>query len=448
MKLRSVLPLLLLALPCSAALAQAWPCQGPQPGHPTAAEKRLFVAKVSEWAIAAEKKHGVPASAIAAMAIVESGYGWTRVGRDARNLLGWKYIAAQAGGRPAYVLACQPYGDGSKQYTVFASAAESIDFVAEKLATRPAYHLDAVAYQAARARGAPLAGAVNAWLERVAEPFKRRPQPFVAAVKRAMAEHSLLALSKSVNPAQGSAPATAIASASAFGTIGASGAHGDSRDEQVALATAYYAARLATRSCDLPEINLLHWEGFPVQSCSYAEGGVAVRTYMLNPSAEQLARWTVTACRDAHAAVPRDCIGYLARQILNASGGVFPVAGFIPQAVEAGNGRGMVYCYLFRDGVAIHTDSWKDARRPSGATCGPPEEIERPARFARATAHIAATTRQEYRNNGGSAAVGSDADGNVRWLDAVRQQYQQAWGNDRNALVTAKARAAKGQAFQ
>ncbi len=228
----------------------------------------------------------------------------------------------------------------------------------------------------------------------------------------------------------------------------AEGSKADSRDDLVALATSYFAARIATRICDLPEINLLHWEGFPVQSCAYAAGGIAVRTHMLNPSAEQLARWTVTACMDARAAVPRDCIGYLARQIMTSSGGIFAVAGFMPSAVEAGHGRGTVYCHLYRNGVMINTDHWKEARRPSGATCGPAEEIERPARFAKAAAHIAATTRQEYRSAGGLDAVGSDADGNVRWLDVVRLQYQQAWGSDRNTLISAKAKAAKGQAFQ
>ncbi len=437
---RSVLPFLFV-LPMGGALASDWPCQGPQPGHPTASERRAFVSKVSELAVAAERKHGVPASAIAAMAIVESNYGWTRVGRDAHNLLGWKYIAAQAGGRPAYVLACQPYGDGSRQYTVFRSEAESIDFVAEKLASRPAYRSETLAYQAARVRGTPLPAAVDAWLAGVADPFKRKPQPFLAAVRKTMAEHRLLALSKSVAPAQ-------AAPVSVPTQFAADDSKADTKDDLIALATSYFAARIATRNCDLPEINLLHWEGFPVQSCAYAAGGVAVRTYMLNPSAEQLARWTVTACMDARAAKPRDCIGYLARQIMSSSGGVFAVAGFIPAALEAGNGRGTVYCHLFRDGVMITTDNWKDARRPNGATCGPAEEIERPVRSAKAAAHIAATTRQEYRNAGGGDAVGSDADGNVRWLDVVRQQYQQAWGNDRNALITAKAKSAKGQAFQ
>ncbi len=440
MMMRSLLPFL-LALPASGALAADWPCQGPMPGHPSATEKRAFVGKVSALALAAERKHGVPASAIAAMAIVESSYGWTRVGRDAHNLLGWKYFASQAGGRPAYVLACQPYGDGSRQYMVFRSEAESIDYVADKLASRPAYRSQTLAYQAARQRGASLHGAVDAWLAGVADPFKRRPQPYLAAVRKAMVEHKLLALSKSVVPAP-AAPAVAQS------VLAASSSNSDSKDELVALATSYFAARIPTRNCDLPEINLLHWEGFPVQSCAYAAGGIAVRAHMLNPSAEQLARWTVTACLDARATMARDCIGYLARQIMASSGGVFAVAGFLPAAIEAGNGRGTIYCHLFRNGVMIQTDHWKDARRPIGATCGPDEEVERPARFAMAAAHLAATTRQEYRNAGGQEAVGSDLDGNVRWLDVVRLQYQQAWGNDRNALISAKARAAKGQAFQ
>lgn len=222
----------------------------------------------------------------------------------------------------------------------------------------------------------------------------------------------------------------------------------ESRDSLVALARTYYAARLPNRNCDLPEINLLHWEGFPVQSCTYAVGSVAVRTYMLNPTADQLARWTVTACADAHAVRPRDCIGYLARQVMASSGAVFPVAGYLPAMLEAGSGRGTIYCHLYRDGVAILTDSWKEARRPMGPNCGPQEELERPARFARATAHIAATTRDDYRRFGGMDAVGTDKDGNVHWIDVVRLQYQQAWGNERNTLLSARAKAAKGQHFQ
>ena len=56
-----------------------WGCDDPQPGHPTAAEKRAFVVEVGSLAMRAEERNGVPAAAITAMAILESGYGWTRL---------------------------------------------------------------------------------------------------------------------------------------------------------------------------------------------------------------------------------------------------------------------------------------------------------------------------------------------------------------------------------
>jgi len=77
-----------------AALAEtsaAWGCYEPQPGHPTEAEKRAFVEEVATLATRAEERHGVPATAITAMAILESGYGWTRLAQNTNNLLGWKY---------------------------------------------------------------------------------------------------------------------------------------------------------------------------------------------------------------------------------------------------------------------------------------------------------------------------------------------------------------------
>ena len=78
----------------------AWGCDEPQPGHPTAAEQRAFVEEVATLATRAEERHGVPAAAITAMAILESGYGWTRLAQNTNNLLGWKYFpGASAGAR-------------------------------------------------------------------------------------------------------------------------------------------------------------------------------------------------------------------------------------------------------------------------------------------------------------------------------------------------------------
>src|SRR4051812_15151167 len=70
-RLRGFLAASLLA-PCF-AFAAPWGCHGPKPGHPTLAERAAFVREVSELAVKAEKTHGVPASALAAIAIAESG---------------------------------------------------------------------------------------------------------------------------------------------------------------------------------------------------------------------------------------------------------------------------------------------------------------------------------------------------------------------------------------
>ena len=70
--------------------AQDWGCYDPKPGHPTAEEKAAFIAQVSELAVEAEQKHGVPAAALAAMAMEETGLGWTRITLEANNFFGWK----------------------------------------------------------------------------------------------------------------------------------------------------------------------------------------------------------------------------------------------------------------------------------------------------------------------------------------------------------------------
>lgn len=447
-----ILHTLLLLLFCgsfvNAAFANDWGCYDPKPGHPTTAERVAFIHDVSELAVAAERKHGVPASALAAMAMVESGYGWTRTALNAHNFFGWKFTSPQAAGqRGSYVLDCQPPEDINNRYVVFRSAADAVDFVAAKLATLPAYREDTKAYKLARAKGDAIVPAVKSWLTGVADPYNWKPAEYVAAVTRIMnnptapsdvvsADHNLYALSEGLTSATGIAISLeAVASPTAAASA--------STSEEVTQAAAYYAAHLGKRNCDPPDTNFPRWPGFPVQKCAYEDVGITVHTYMLNPSADQLARWTVTACHDAGAASLRNCIAYMAKLIMKASSGVFPISGYIPEPAESGGGHGSAaQCYLFRDGVTITTDTW-DSRAPTGKTCGPPDENYKPARRAKKFARVASTTRQEYRDAGGTELVGTNADGDVRWLDVVRQLYQQAWTSDRNLLISAKAKAAK-----
>ena len=174
-----------LALADSAAAA-AWGCYGTKPGHPTAAEREAFIREVSALAVKAERAHGVPASALAAMAIAESGYGWTRLALEANNLFAWKYVRSAAGGRRSYVSECQRGRIRRDRFVVFASRADAVDFVAARLATADAYREPTNAYKAARKRGEAAEPAAKAWLSAVASRYSRKPAEFTKKIIRIM----------------------------------------------------------------------------------------------------------------------------------------------------------------------------------------------------------------------------------------------------------------------
>jgi hypothetical protein len=170
------------------APTEAWGCDEPQPGHPTAAEQEAFVAEVARLATTAEQRHGVPAAALVAMAILESGYGWTRLGLETNNLLGWHYVAGPAaGGRDYWVLDCPSEREGAgNRFVVFADRAEAVDFVARQLATSDNYRADTERYRRDRATGADVVAAVDRWVEGIADPYSSRPEEWARTVRRLM----------------------------------------------------------------------------------------------------------------------------------------------------------------------------------------------------------------------------------------------------------------------
>ncbi|HEX3142463.1 MAG TPA: hypothetical protein VHQ64_00700 [Pyrinomonadaceae bacterium] len=214
--------------------------------------------------------------------------------------------------------------------------------------------------------------------------------------------------------------------------------------ELIARARARFQQMLPQLPCDAPVNDFPNWENLPVTKCSYTDVGVTTRTYMLNPSADQLARWAVTACQDAHAHSMNACVSWLARQIREASsGGIFPVAGYIVEPASSGGGHGnAATCYLFRDGLTIRTATWHTQPAVNGK-CGPDDENQKPATRAFRYARIASTTREDYKAAGGTEPVGTTENLDVGWLKVVRTLYKEAWTNDRNQLLTAKARAGK-----
>jgi Mannosyl-glycoprotein endo-beta-N-acetylglucosaminidase len=205
--------------PADAAAAEtsaAWGCYEPQPGHPTEAEQKAFLAEVAPLAIRAEERHGVPAAAITAMAIQESGYGWTRLAQNTNNLLGWKHFPGVAGAeRDFWVLECPEQG-ASDRFLVFRDRAEAIDFVAEQLATSDNYRADTERYVSDRTSGVSVVEAVNRWVDGIADPYSSQPEAYRAALRRVMNETydmpegqlpqgNLYSLSEAVSPARGQA---------------------------------------------------------------------------------------------------------------------------------------------------------------------------------------------------------------------------------------------------
>jgi flagellum-specific peptidoglycan hydrolase FlgJ len=204
---------LALCLPAGSAAGATWPCNGTKPGHPTLAEREAFIREVSALAVKAEKTYGVPASALAAIAIAESGYGWTRLALHANNIFAWRWRPVTSAGRKSYVLECRRSRGEPDRYMVFASREDAVDFVARRFTTANIYREHSKAYKAARERGDTAERAVKAWVSGVARHYSRPPGAFARKIIRIMnnpaapgdivsREANLYRLSASAGPAR------------------------------------------------------------------------------------------------------------------------------------------------------------------------------------------------------------------------------------------------------
>lgn len=191
------------------APAEAWGCYDLKPGHPTASEQEAFVDELARLATKAEERYGVPAAALVAMAIAESGYGWTRLALNTNNLFAWKHFAGSASeGRSYWVLECQPDEPGTR-FIVFADRAEAVEFVARQLATSDNYRADTERYrrdraaeavraplerlgldQAAAGGGVDVVEAVDRWVDGIADPYSTKPEQWSRNVRHIMNDPS------------------------------------------------------------------------------------------------------------------------------------------------------------------------------------------------------------------------------------------------------------------
>jgi hypothetical protein len=185
------------------------------------------------------------------------------------------------------------------------------------------------------------------------------------------------------------------------------------------------------------------WPGVELLRCTYRELNTEATVTLALPSAAQLARWTVSACRDAGATDMRACARHIEKRIWSASNAQFPVRGYViePHSV-LGGASNEAYCFLFRDGVTVRTAA-VTSRAPQGGKCAPQSAENDPITRAFTYARIASTTRAELALAPGAP---SEADlAGAAFPDAVRKEFVAAWASDRNRLISGAAIADKAK---
>lgn len=174
------------------AESKVWGCYDPQPGHPTTAEKVAYIKRISGYATKAEAKYGVPAAVITAMALVESGYGFTRTAQYAHNIFGWKISERSSSSR--YVLACQDTTgeigdkDENRCYVAFPSEEAAVDRVASRLASgfHPNYAKADLRYRRETAANVPAIVRTQNWAAGIAKPYNWCPTKYARTLCRLM----------------------------------------------------------------------------------------------------------------------------------------------------------------------------------------------------------------------------------------------------------------------
>lgn len=218
----------------------------------------------------------------------------------------------------------------------------------------------------------------------------------------------------------------------------------------IATTQARYADRLAggqymKENCSSTTLD--EWEGVSLLRCEYSELGATAQVTLALPDAARLARWTVTACRDAGAVNMSACARHMEKRIWFASNAQFPVSGYViePRSVLGGSSDEPI-CFLFRDGVTVRTAA-VTSRAPQGGKCVPQSAENDPVTQAFKFARIASTTRADFARASG-APTEAELEG-LAFPDAVRKEFVAAWSSDRNRLISGAAIADKadGQFF-
>lgn len=425
--------LFLMALQITGVYAQTEDCYMPI-RTPSAQDKKIFIEQISKYAITAEVKHGVPASAIAGMAILESGYGLTRLSQDAFNIFGYKKVA----GQKVYKLTCQPAWDEGNEYVKFDSWEKAIDFVAGRLAISPYYQVDTAKYKSDLASGMDRKTAAITWLTGISSPYNYSPSDYVTKVKKCI--NDPFRWSEQVNETTNLWKLTPANSPIESGT--------NNVPQKLAKVEKIYNDLIAaggrymegectnlsptSNGTPLEEILQPYFDNLrsqnlnlKIKDCLY-QSGMKGRVIMLNVDGAQLARWTVSACQPN---VTDNCLNGVIHNIWLANNAQFPITGTVAEPAEiCGAGAGYVL-FAFRDGVTVALKSFKPSE-DRGATCTK-TQLNSQQLEAVLTEPIVRTGKYvRVANVRGKEATVKD------YLENARRSYLEALGKDKYELLS------------
>ena len=216
---------------------------------------------------------------------------------------------------------------------------------------------------------------------------------------------------------------------------------------ETVLKAAYMAEEYVATHYDIPG-----WEGYPVKEYTYYTGKDVKtgkpkkgRVYLLMPTAEQLAYWTISACWKTVHSLDYQYTNTLLRFIRWQSGAQFAVRGVVYEAMYT---AGYYEPYVFKDGITVYVaDPKMKAGDEQLAECTE-EQLEfylhltdkdlKP--YTGSFARICSTTREMYYSWGGTTDVGVSTfrEGrSLNYLPVIRELYKKALKSKDNELIDA-----------
>ncbi len=210
---------------------------------------------------------------------------------------------------------------------------------------------------------------------------------------------------------------------------------------EVARVTAWFEARRGARYMegDCQPTTYPGWAGVPLQLCRYRvsdsfSGGTRQADVILaDAEPAQLARWVVQAAVERRGRLLRSDVDALCSEIIGQSGAQFPVAGVVYEDMD-GTGQRI---YPFRNGVTVRVEGLPFATREQPTAAQMAAYRTGAVAFVGTYGRIAGTTPAQWTALT-REAVPADRS---TWPDTVGRAYRAAWGDDRNALLVARARA-------